>query len=257
MDHLLFAAEQVRSNHCTARVFISRIVIIFSQYAAAQATAAAAAQFYANAAMNAAGSNGAVLLPTGTLMVSQPGMVGLPPSHTWSGASSDQSPAPPPPSRYSQHDDRDRESYDSERRNRRDRSRERRKKSRRDRSRSRSRSRSWSRSERRRSRSRSRGRDDYREKRGRERERERSPRRYRGESPPSEEDWKMSSPNNTIMIRGLPQYVTEQHVSGDWRGRDLLTSCHVQVQDNIASHGLEVKDIRLIRKKDTGTVALV
>ena len=37
----------------------------------------------------------------------------------------------------------------------------------------------------------------------------------------------------------------------------MLTSCHVQVQDNIASHGLEVKDIRLIRKKDTGRVALV
>jgi len=37
------------------------------------------------------------------------------------------------------------------------------------------------------------------------------------------------------MIRGLPLYVTEQHV-----------------QDNILSHGLEAKDIRLIRKKDTG-----
>ena len=67
----------------------------------------------------------------------------------------------------------------------------------------------------------------------------------------------MSSPNNTIMIRGLPQYVTEQHVSGDRRAQDLITSRHVQVQDNIASHGLEVKDIRLIRKKDTGRVALV
>jgi hypothetical protein len=42
------------------------------------------------------------------------------------------------------------------------------------------------------------------------------------------------------MIRGLPLYVTEQHV-----------------QDNILSHGLEAKDIRLIRKKDTGTVTHV
>jgi len=37
------------------------------------------------------------------------------------------------------------------------------------------------------------------------------------------------------MIRGLPSYITEQHI-----------------QDNIASHGLAPKDIRLIRKKDTG-----
>ena len=201
--------------------------------------------------MNAAGSNGAVLLPPGTLMVSQaqPQMMSLPPSHTWSG-SSEQPPPPPAPPSYSQHDDRDRETYEGDRRDRRNRSRERRKKSRR--SRSRSRSRSWSRSERRRSRSRSRGRDDYRDRRGRDRER--SPRRYRGDSPPSEDDWKTSSPNNTIMIRGLPQYVTEQHVGGV----AALTCCNsvtAQVQDNIASHGLEVKDIRLIRKKDTGRVA--
>ena len=28
----------------------------------------------------------------------------------------------------------------------------------------------------------------------------------------SDEDWRSSPPNNTIMIRGLPLYVTEQHV---------------------------------------------
>lgn len=57
------------------------------------------------------------------------------------------------------------------------------------------------------------------------------------------------------MIRGLPQYVTEQHVSltaPELYNDDYLLI--LQVQDNIASHGLEVKDIRLIRKKDTGIV---
>ena len=235
------------------------------QYAAAQATAAAAAQFYANAAMNAAGGNGAVLLPAGgqmghpqyPVLVSQaqpPQVMSLPASHTWSGREQGAPPPPPAPPSYSQHDDRDTQSYTGERRDRRDRSGERRRERR-----ARSRSRSRSRSERRRSRSRSRGRDreEYRERRGRDRDRDRSPRRerYRAESPPSEDDWKNSSPNNTIMIRGLPQYVTEQHVSltaPELRNDDYILT--LQVQDNIASHGLEVKDIRLIRKKDTGIV---
>jgi len=247
MDHLLFAAEQ---------------------YAAAQANAAAAAQYYANAAMNAASGtpSGTMLLPgvqAGTLVVTQPGpaqnhMLSLPPSHTWSGntGSGQAPPAPPAPNynqhddrNYNQHDDRDREKYEDgdrrksdrsswrDRSRSRDRDRDRRKKSRRDRSRDRSRSR-----ERRRHRSRSRGRDrddhhrdDHRD-RHRRRERDRSPvYKNRGDSPGSDDDWRTSPGNDTIMIRGLPQYVTEQHV-----------------QDNIMSHGLEAKDIRLIRKKDTG-----
>ena len=35
-------------------------------------------------------------------------------------------------------------------------------------------------------------------------------------------------------------------------GLSLLMTDHVKVRDNIMSHGLEAKDIRLIRKKDTG-----
>jgi len=68
------------------------------------------------------------------------------------------------------------------------------------------------------------------------RNRDRSPGRYRDRSP-GEEDWRHATPNNTVMIRGLPQNITEQHV-----------------QDNITSHGLAARDIRLIRKKDTGIV---
>merc|ERR1719187_1221324 len=71
-------------------------------------------------------------------------------------------------------------------------------------------------------------------KRSRDRSRDRSPGRYRDRSP-GEEDWRHAAPNNTVMIRGLPQNITEQHV-----------------QDNITSHGLAARDIRLIRKKDTG-----
>merc|ERR1719430_1763135 len=70
------------------------------------------------------------------------------------------------------------------------------------------------------------------------RNRDRSPGRYRDRSP-GEEDWRHATPNNTVMIRGLPQNITEQHV-----------------QDNITSHGLAARDIRLIRKKDTGLAAL-
>jgi len=75
-------------------------------------------------------------------------------------------------------------------------------------------------------------------KRSRDRSRDRSPGRYRERSP-GEEDWRHATPNNTVMIRGLPQNITEQHV-----------------QDNITSHSLAARDIRLIRKKDTGLAAL-
>ena len=43
-------------------------------------------------------------------------------------------------------------------------------------------------------------------------------------------------PNNTIMVRGLAQHITETNIS-----------------DDIQSCGLTAKDIRLIRKKETGT----
>ena len=67
----------------------------------------------------------------------------------------------------------------------------------------------------------------------------------------------MATSCDTIMIRGLPLHITEQHVS------DVMDATNVsnlskrvllQVQDNIMSHGLKAQDIRLIRKKDTGKV---
>merc|ERR1719458_2030025 len=158
----------------------------------------------------------------------QPGMMmgqmALPPSQTWSGGNG----APPPPSmsRSNEHDDRDERDY--ERRRRRERSRER------GRGRSRSRSRSRERSRKRRESLGWRERADEDNRRNRDR----SPGRYRDRSP-GEEDWRHATPNNTVMIRGLPQNITEQHV-----------------QDNITSHGLAARDIRLIRKKDTGLAAL-
>merc|ERR1719270_2123843 len=203
------------------------------QYAAAQATAVAAAQYYANAAnaaMNAAagGGNPRMMLAPGQMI--QPGMMmgqmTLPPSQTWSSGSS----APPPPSmsRSSEHDDRDERDY--ERRRRRERSRERGK----GRSRSRSRSRERSRKRRESMNWRERADEDNRSwreradednKRSRDRSRDRSPGRYRERSP-GEEDWRHATPNNTVMIRGLPQNITEQHV-----------------QDNITSHSLAARDI--------------
>ena len=67
------------------------------------------------------------------------------------------------------------------------------------------------------------------------------------------------------MIRGLPQNITEQHVSHVWPHRvisalsrllqaPLFIPMSSQVQDNITSHSLAARDIRLIRKKDTGIV---
>jgi len=223
MDHLLFAAEQ---------------------YAAAQATAAAAAQYYASAAMNAAAGgapNGAVLLPPGTLVVSQPvsqpQLLSLPASHTWSDTGGGGLPPAPPPPHFSQHDNRGQWTEERSHRETRERSRSRERQRRRRRSRDRSRSRERSaRGRRERSRSWSRGRDQDRDFRERD-YRDLSPRRGRAESPGSEEDWRMATSCDTIMIRGLPLHITEQHV-----------------QDNILSHGLKAQDIRLIRKKDTGKV---
>ena len=52
-----------------------------------------------------------------------------------------------------------------------------------------------------------------------------------------EEQARNVPPNHTIMIRGLAQHITEADIS-----------------DDIQSCGLLAKDIRLIRKKETGTV---
>ena len=53
----------------------------------------------------------------------------------------------------------------------------------------------------------------------------------------SDEEARNVPPNHTIMIRGLAQHITEADIS-----------------DDIQSCGLLAKDIRLIRKKETGTV---
>ena len=45
------------------------------------------------------------------------------------------------------------------------------------------------------------------------------------------------SPNSTIMVRGLAQHITENDIRGD-----------------ISDFGLRAKDIRLIRKKESGNV---
>ena len=49
--------------------------------------------------------------------------------------------------------------------------------------------------------------------------------------------YKSQPPNNTIMIRGLAQHITENDIRQD------IIQC-----------GLMPKDIRLIRKKDTGNL---
>ena len=51
----------------------------------------------------------------------------------------------------------------------------------------------------------------------------------------SDEEARNVPPNNTIMIRGLAQHITEADIS-----------------DDIQHCGLLAKDIRLIRKKETG-----
>ena len=170
--------------------------------------------------MSGGAPSGAVLLPPGTLVVSQPvsqpqpQLLSLPASHTWSdaGGGGGLPPAPPPP-HFSQHDNRGEWTEERRHRDRRERSRSRERQRRRRRSRDRSRSRERSsRGRRDRSRSWSRGRDQDRDFRER-RDRDYSPRRGRAESPGSEEDWRMATSCDTIMIRGLPLHITEQHVS--------------------------------------------
>ena len=53
----------------------------------------------------------------------------------------------------------------------------------------------------------------------------------------SDDSDRCSTPNNTIMLRGLAQHITE-----------------TDIRQDIANNGLAPRDIRLIRKKDTGTV---
>lgn len=218
------------------------------QYAAAQATAVAAAQYYANAA-NAAMSAAAGHPPAGVAL-SAPGMLIAPPPPTIGTMSPmihpmmlTAGPTGPIPIHFSQHPQqhivpqqmplqtteqrfeeidespenrqKDRRERDSgERRDRRDRSRSKDRHRRKDRDRERDRGSKRDRSS------------------GR---RERSPRRRRTPTPESDDDWKAAPPNNTIMVRGLATHITEQ-----------------DIQDNINVSGLEPKDIRLIRKKDTG-----
>merc|ERR1712061_569870 len=53
-------------------------------------------------------------------------------------------------------------------------------------------------------------------------------------TPDSDEADKDIPPNNTIMVRGLAQHISEN-----------------DIEDSIRSCGLQAKDIRLIRKKET------
>jgi len=56
-------------------------------------------------------------------------------------------------------------------------------------------------------------------------------------TPESDDTDKDIPPNNTIMVRGLAQHISE-----------------TDIEDSIHGCGLQAKDIRLIRKKETGTV---
>eukprot|EP00095_Tigriopus_kingsejongensis_P000467 snap_masked-scaffold217_size252476-processed-gene-1.22 protein:Tk00467 transcript:snap_masked-scaffold217_size252476-processed-gene-1.22-mRNA-1 annotation:"rna-binding protein 5-like" len=147
-------------------------------------------------------------------------------------------PMPPAPPQISQakrgSPNRDREYYDRERirdhRRRRDRSRER-SPERPERPRDRDRSRDRDRGRDRRDRSRERWRD-------RSRERGRSPRRdreRRERTPSSDEEQMNAPPNTTIMIRGMAQHLGE-----------------LDIRDELTKIGLLAKDIRLIRRKETG-----
>ncbi|XP_043466496.1 RNA-binding protein 5-like [Leptopilina heterotoma] len=162
---------------------------------------------------------------------------------------------------YRSHRSRDRDRERERSRDRRDRSREDRDRSYRDRddrytSRQRDRGDSV---ERERDRDRDRDRDRERSRRDRDRDRERDRRGKRDDRDRDRDDehgreqtdyehdhraygsslegvhYKSQSPNNTIMIRGLAQHITENDVRQD------ILNC-----------GLMPKDIRLIRKKDTG-----
>jgi len=142
--------------------------------------------------------------------------------------------------RMKDHRDRDR-NYDRDRdreRKRRSRSRSRsherrrrRDKKKRDRSSGSGSSRSRSRSRDHRRRSRSRSRDHNR----RERDKSGYDFEYREREYERNDSWKMIAPNNTIMVNSLPLHVTENEIRSD-----------------ILVYGLVPKDIRLIRRKDTG-----
>merc|ERR1719264_710907 len=148
--------------------------------------------------------------------------------------------------RIIEHDDRDRRDYRRDDRERRDRGRDRERDRDRDRDSSsrrgeRERDRRRSRS---RSRSRDRGRDRSRDRSSRRRssrDRDRSPRRDRRDrslSRSSDDEERGMGPefhNSTIMVRGLAQHIMENDIRGD------ITDC-----------GLRAKDIRLIRKKESG-----
>lgn len=136
-------------------------------------------------------------------------------------------------------------SYYDRRRRTRDRERDRDRRDRgRDRDRDRSRDRDkWDRS---RDRSRDRGRDrdrsrerDRRRNRDRERDKEKDREwerdRDRESHSKRETSWKDETPHHTIMLRGLPAHISENDI------RCEVFSC-----------GLEVKDVRLLRKRDTG-----
>ncbi|KAB7499085.1 hypothetical protein Anas_06930 [Armadillidium nasatum] len=151
--------------------------------------------------------------------------------------------------------DRDRKDRDRDRdyRDRRDRDRDRDRRDRdrdRDRDKDRDRDRDRDRS-RDRDRDRSRERDRYRDEdrdsspRSRDRERETRDRDYDRDSRDSnyEEDFrgpdfKAMPPNNTIMVRGLAQHITENDIRAD------ILACN-----------LMPKDIRLVRKKESGTIS--
>ena len=57
--------------------------------------------------------------------------------------------------------------------------------------------------------------------------------------PLSDDDWRNSPPNHTVMVRGLAQHIAE-----------------ADIHDDIGALGLAARDIRLIRKKDTGNDVL-
>ncbi|XP_035708572.1 RNA-binding protein 5-B isoform X2 [Folsomia candida] len=99
-----------------------------------------------------------------------------------------------------------------------------------------------------RSRSRSRSRNRSSERRRRHRGGKRSSRRSRSHSSNSDDSWgcsrgdyrnhdsyKFQTPNNTVMVRGLGEHITENEIRKD------LLKC-----------GILVKDIRLIRHRETG-----
>uniref|UniRef100_A0A0K2TAI4 RNAbinding protein 5like [Acyrthosiphon pisum] n=1 Tax=Lepeophtheirus salmonis TaxID=72036 RepID=A0A0K2TAI4_LEPSM len=218
------------------------LVFAAEQYAQAQAAAVAAAQYYANAA--AMSGNPSISLASGTLIGStQPNQIAFlspqpieqqqqqqheqtveHPSSRKEDSSSSSSSKSSRRRRSDDEDDRDRQ-YRRRRSSSRHRDRE---SSRRDRSRDRDRDRD---------RDRGRDRDSRRDRRDRSRSPYRRRERDRRErTPESEEDeYKSIPPNNTIMVRGLAQHITENDIRQD-----------------IQKTGLTAKDIRLIRKKETG-----